>query len=447
MRVSSETLGLIWQRTLSIRSGAIGALALAALALTVSLVPVLARQPSPMAARAGAMMAVSTIRVHNVLSEVALDDVFDVEIWIDDAVDLGSFEFEMSYDSAVVHVQSAQMGALMVIPGRTTIPLGPNIDNIAGTLLYGAFTFGSGAGPSGSGVLAVVTLQAVGEGTSPLHLYDVTVTDTAGQAADVDPEDGSVQVGTVSTETPTITPTPTRTPTSTPSPTETPTITPTSTNTPTRTPTSTATPTRTPTATPTPTQEITSTPTATSTATPTRTPTPTPTPTQMTTLAPTATFTASPTRTPTRTPTPTQVTASTPTPTSTVTRTATLTQTLTRTATPTRTATCTPTVTPTSSRTPTATRTPTITPTPTRTSTPGHVPTPTPFLSTIAGYVWEDQNRNGGRDAGEPGLAGVKVALDPPAGWPGRAASRFMVSDGLAACRRGNLGFHSIGQV
>ncbi len=55
------------------------------------------------------------------------------------------------------------------------------------------------------------------------------------------------------------------------------------------------------------------------------------------------------------------------------------------------------------------TPTPTHTPTPTPTLTP--TPTPTPTTGWIRGIVWEDQDRNGEKDAGELGIEGVDVAL------------------------------------
>lgn len=91
-------------------------------------------------------------------------------------------------------------------------------------------------------------------------------------------------IALVISDTPTVTPTPTRTPTITSTPTATDTIT----NTPTSTATDTNTPTHTPTDTPTPTNTPTHTPTQTPTDTPTQTPTNTPTYTA--TFTPTATF-------------------------------------------------------------------------------------------------------------------------------------------------------------
>jgi hypothetical protein len=35
------------------------------------------------------------------------------------------------------------------------------------------------------------------------------------------------------------------------------------------------------------------------------------------------------------------------------------------------------------------------------------------MATAIEGIVWEDQNRNGRQDGGEPGMPGMKVTLDP----------------------------------
>jgi uncharacterized repeat protein (TIGR01451 family) len=163
----------------------------------------------------------------------------------------------------------------------------------------------------------------------------------------------------------------------------------------------------------TPTPTATDTPTATPTPTATASPTSTPTPTQTST----ATATSTPTATATATETPTSTPTATPSATASPTGTATNTPTLTPTPTATPTATSTPTNTPTHMPSPTGTATPTVTPTHEPTTTPSATAsptgTPTPVLSTIEGVVWEDQDRNGQRDANEPGIAGLTVLLDP----------------------------------
>ncbi|MFZ1506283.1 MAG: SdrD B-like domain-containing protein [Anaerolineae bacterium] len=76
----------------------------------------------------------------------------------------------------------------------------------------------------------------------------------------------------------------------------------------------------------------------------------------------------------------------------------------------------TPTVTPTStmSPTPTPTRTPTISPTPA--ATPTGTPTPLPNSGHVGGVVFDDLDRDGMRDVGEPGLAAALVDLLLPGG-------------------------------
>ena len=87
--------------------------------------------------------------------------------------------------------------------------------------------------------------------------------------------------------------------------------------------------------------------------------------------------------------------------------------TATATATPTATATLTRTATPTATPTLTALPTATATTTPTVTHTPTITPTATPTSSSIEGRVCKDQNQNGACDAGEEGIAGLTIVLNP----------------------------------
>lgn len=176
--------------------------------------------------------------------EMAVDpgDKFTVDVLIEDASDLGSYEFKMDFTPSVVEVVGAADGGFLKSTGRTVIPLGPDIDNEVGIVAFGAISTGSASGPEGSGKLATISLEAVGEGITKLDLDDVKVLDTSAGKMAVTVEDGQVTVGDV----PTPTQTPTATPTGTPGPTPTstpatPVATPTETH-PTNTPTTKATP-------------------------------------------------------------------------------------------------------------------------------------------------------------------------------------------------------------
>ncbi len=66
---------------------------------------------------------------------------------------------------------------------------------------------------------------------------------------------------------------------------------------------------------------------------------------------------------------------------------------------------------PTPTPTATPTWTPTFTPTPTATPTWTPTPTPTPSTGIVEGYVWADENADGERQEGEPGIPDVTLRL------------------------------------
>jgi len=106
-----------------------------------------------------------------------------VSVVVEHAVNLGSFEFAVNFDSAVACVTGITLGPFLGSTGRSATPLGPRIDCPAGQAKFGAFTFPSGAGgPSGSGVVAVITFEAVAAGQTTLTVSDVKATDIAATA-------------------------------------------------------------------------------------------------------------------------------------------------------------------------------------------------------------------------------------------------------------------------
>ena len=166
-----------------------------------------------------------TVRVDPAQSVVDVGETFTITVMIDEASNLGGFQFDLLYVTTTVTVDSVALGGFLGSTGRTVGLVGPIIDNQAGRVGFGAWTAGSAPGPNGTGVLATVTLTTQGAGISPLDLQGVLVLDTKAEHQTPTVEDGSVVAGGAPTPTPTPTATSTPTGTTTPTPTTTTTTT------------------------------------------------------------------------------------------------------------------------------------------------------------------------------------------------------------------------------
>lgn len=134
---------------------------------------------------------------------------FTIDVAVRDVSDLGAYEFRMRFDPAVVRVTNAEDGGFL--EGSLVI-VGPDIDNQSGTLDFGALAVGAAQGAAGSGTLATLTLEAVGEGVIPLSVQDVLLVSNAGEELSVTLEGGRVMVGTGPMPTQVPSPTPTDAP-------------------------------------------------------------------------------------------------------------------------------------------------------------------------------------------------------------------------------------------
>ncbi len=92
----------------------------------------------------------------------------DVEVVISDATDLAAFEFDLVYDRALLQVTGVTLSNLL---GDTSISCDPTLTRCAillgpleqpGGTAVGAFTYGTGPGFNGSGVLATIHFQPTG---------------------------------------------------------------------------------------------------------------------------------------------------------------------------------------------------------------------------------------------------------------------------------------------
>ncbi len=119
---------------------------------------------------------------------------FTVDVAIEDAQNLGAFEFELTYDPTCIQAVDASLGPFLGSTGRSVAPVGPTLRT--GSITFGGYSWGSAAGPNGDGVLASISfLAGPNECDSTLHLQNVTLTDTAGGSHCIDhTEDGTAHV-------------------------------------------------------------------------------------------------------------------------------------------------------------------------------------------------------------------------------------------------------------
>ena len=81
-----------------------------------------------------------TVRIDPAESVVDVSETFTITVMIDEADDLGGFEFYLHYTPAIVTVDSVTLGDFLGSTGRTGGTVGPDIDNQAGTVSFGAWT-------------------------------------------------------------------------------------------------------------------------------------------------------------------------------------------------------------------------------------------------------------------------------------------------------------------
>ncbi|NOZ49944.1 MAG: hypothetical protein GXP37_07845 [Chloroflexi bacterium] len=103
---------------------------------------------------------------------------FTLDIETQNVLDLGAFQFTLHFDPVILQSQTAYLGPFLSSSGRTALPLAPIIDNTAGTITFGGFSFGSQPGASGSGSIAHLEFLTLRNGATILTWSDDILTDT-----------------------------------------------------------------------------------------------------------------------------------------------------------------------------------------------------------------------------------------------------------------------------
>lgn len=132
----------------------------------------------------GDAQAPVTVRVFGPDAPVAAGQTFAVTVAVDNVQNLGAYEFEFNFDPAVATttVNNIQLAPFLSSTGRTAAALRlASSPGRPGTPLFGAYSYGTSDGPSGSGVLATITMSAASPGASQLSLTGLTMTDVLGE--------------------------------------------------------------------------------------------------------------------------------------------------------------------------------------------------------------------------------------------------------------------------
>jgi len=98
--------------------------------------------------------------------EIGLGEIFDIDIRVEDVTDLNGFQFTLAYDPAVLVALDVTDGGFLLAP---TFELDKTLGAVS--VSFSEITL-SDAGASGAGVLARLSFQAVGLGSSALDLVE-----------------------------------------------------------------------------------------------------------------------------------------------------------------------------------------------------------------------------------------------------------------------------------
>lgn len=112
-------------------------------------------------------------------TSVTVGETFLIDVIIDSAKNLGSFQFDIEYWSRIVRTDAACIGDFLGSTGRNVATVGPAIDNTSdsGKVTFGGFSFGTNNGPNGTGVLASIRFTAQETGSTVLALKNIQITD------------------------------------------------------------------------------------------------------------------------------------------------------------------------------------------------------------------------------------------------------------------------------
>jgi hypothetical protein len=174
-------------------AGLLVVLTLAALILAARLAssPVYAMTTDEAFSPAPPLLTDPILRLDPSLVYVVLNDSFTIDLWVDDASNLGGWEVDVVFDPARLEISQVTPGGFLSDTGRTEASLQHSGD-APGRLSIGGYSYGMQPVVTGSGVLAHITLRALAAGETSLTLEDALLAKIEGP--------GNVQGQTVATQ-------------------------------------------------------------------------------------------------------------------------------------------------------------------------------------------------------------------------------------------------------
>ncbi len=130
-------------------------------------------------------------------ASIQVGDKATIYVKIDNAADLAGFEFTLFYDKSILIVENVgdvQLGPLVKSSGRTFYPLGPQLSQQEGKILFGAYSIGTTPGLNGGGVIAKITCKALARGSAAMQLTNVKISDSNGHHVPVLVENNRIMV-------------------------------------------------------------------------------------------------------------------------------------------------------------------------------------------------------------------------------------------------------------
>lgn len=121
-----------------------------------------------------------TLRLVPLQSHLEVGERVGLAVEIQGADNLGGVQFDLLFDPAQFELDGVTIGPALGSTGNTALALGPLVDQQAGRVTCGGFSFGEYDGPD-AGQLMVVSLVARQEGAATVHLGGVQLVDLEGQ--------------------------------------------------------------------------------------------------------------------------------------------------------------------------------------------------------------------------------------------------------------------------